>query len=114
MGRVGKECMSYRNNKHEGEVRYHRACFSYNDEHIVSYSNDSNRIFVYDMNSGQRITKFKDHTNGDSKNSITYLATSPTESAFMCASANDNKHRFFATIKQIPQYVNEGPRNNEK
>merc|ERR1712173_93212 len=106
--RVGKECNKYKNCKNEfkkGEICKNQACFSYNDEHIISYSNVSNRLFVYDTNSAQRITKFKEHTSGDSKNSITCVATSPTEPAFMCASSNDNKNRFYATIKEIPQYM---------
>merc|ERR1712176_998594 len=70
------------------------------------------RIFVYDTNSGQRIAEFKEHTAGDGGNRITFLATSPTEAAFMCASSNDNKNRFYATNKQIPQYANEEHSNS--
>ena len=118
---MGKECINYKNYKNEqhtnnrGNVVKNQACFSYNDEHIVSYSHASNRIFVYDTNSGQRIAKFKDRTSGDNKDSvITYLATSPTEPAFMCASSNDNKNRFYATNKQIPEYANEDRRDSNK
>eukprot|EP01084_Bolivina_argentea_P275043 468952_1 len=111
--RVGKECMNYRNNKQINKNKNIKenkennnnlngqACFTYNDEHILCYSQISNRIFVYDTNSGHRISKFKDHISSNNDNYISYLATSPTEPAFMSASANDNKNRFYATIKQM-------------
>ena len=77
-----------------------QACLTYNDEHVVAYSNVANRVFVYDTNSGHRIANFKDHAT-DSKNTIDYIACSPTESAFMCSTSNDFKNRFYAPIKRI-------------
>eukprot|EP01083_Nonionella_stella_P037853 103139_1 len=101
--RVGKQCMQYKDCKSVKENTWYKpsACFTYNDEHVLTYSNVMNRIFVYDTNSGHKIYKFKDYQGNDNKNGITCLVASPTEPAFTCATSNDNKSRFYATIKQM-------------
>merc|ERR1712083_619072 len=83
-----------------GEGTAVQASFSYNDEHVVASSNVANGIFVYDTNSGHRITNFKDHAT-DSRNTIDYIACSPIEPAFMCSSSGDRKNRFYAPIKRL-------------
>ena len=103
--RMGRECQQYLQCRNRVDVKLDhpqqfQACFTYNDEHVVAYSNVANRIFVYDTNSGNRITNFKDHAT-DSRNTIDYIACSPTEPAFMCSTSNDHKNRFYAPIKRI-------------
>ena len=90
--RVGKQCMEYKGCKNNKPHNI-QCNFTYNDEHIIAYSNINKRIYIYDTNTGQKIKSFKDN--------ITYLATSTTEPAFMCASTLNNKTRFYATIKQL-------------
>merc|ERR1711879_711022 len=101
--RMGRQCQQYtqcRNRNTQNPPQQFQACFTYNDEHVVACSNVANRIFVYDTNLGHRITNFKDHAT-DSKNTIDYIACSPTEPAFMCSSSGDRKNRFYAPIKRL-------------
>ena len=102
--RMGRQCQQYLQCRNRVEAARPRplfqAVFSYNDEHVVACSNVANRIFVYDTNSGHRITNFKDHAT-DSRNTIDYIAASPTEPAFMCSSSSDCMNRFYAPIKRL-------------
>lgn len=100
--RVGRQCMRYQLRERAQRGNRVEACLSFNDEHVVWYSQAANRIVVFDTNSGARITKFKEHAHaGDADNLISCLATSPTEPAFICASTKDCKTRFYATIKHM-------------
>mmetsp|Transcript_11254 Transcript_11254/g.18070 ORF Transcript_11254/g.18070 Transcript_11254/m.18070 type:complete len:543 (+) Transcript_11254:70-1698(+) len=124
--RKGKQVRVYRGCSNESESEKEKqqftvqACFTFDDAHVLAYSNGNNRIFVYDTNTAHRITKFKQHAGSDAakSNVITYLAASPTETAFMCGTA-DNKSRFYATIKHLNATANANgaeianERNNE-
>jgi len=102
--RMGRECVRYRdcrNRVDAAQPQQFQGCFTFNDEHVVAYSNVANRIFVFDANSGHRIARFRDHAASSSRNEIAYLATSPTEPAFMCSTTGDAKNWFFAPIKSI-------------
>ena len=59
--RVGRKCQEY-NNCNNIKTHNMQCNFTYNDEHIIVYSNQSKKIYIYDTNTGLKIKHFKDDT----------------------------------------------------
>ena len=104
--RNGKTSMEYRGcdsyNKINKNYLKMPGLLSHNDEHIIGYNYDTNKINVYDTNTGKKIYKINKEFRS---NYLTSLEISPTNASFVIAT-NDNRLKFFNITQESIQSKN--------